>query len=172
MLIWATAYSSIIVTLNILTTFLMAWRIWTTHATSSKYLMTPSRLAPILKILLESAILQSIAEILLLVFYVRRMNAMFILLDAITPLIAITFNTLTIRIKLHHFKEEHESNGGGFNPPTIGSLPMHRLRIDTDTDTPHIWDQNNPTAPLSPSTIATQEMEVRSRHTYPKVYRT
>ncbi|KAL0058343.1 hypothetical protein AAF712_014994 [Marasmius tenuissimus] len=124
----------------------MAFRIWTTQITSSKYLtMTPSKLGPVLRILLESAMIQLIAEAFLLAFFLGKVPAMNVTLDAITPVIAITFNTLTLRIKLYNFRENNRMSlppilVDGVCPPTIGSVPIPALQVEVGIPpTQDIW---------------------------------
>ncbi|KAL0564657.1 hypothetical protein V5O48_017385 [Marasmius crinis-equi] len=93
---------------------------------------------------------------------------MFVLLDAITPIIAITFITLTIRMKLRQFSDEREDEAQirrmSVQPlprrPTIGSVrrPMH---IETDLPPRDRWDEPVPT---TPSTIVAPDTESGSQH--------
>ncbi|KAK1222927.1 hypothetical protein PQX77_014204 [Marasmius sp. AFHP31] len=144
---WLIAHSSILVVVNTMTTSLMAFRIWTTQITSSKYFtMTPSKLGPVLRILLESAMMQLIAETFLLAFFLGKVPAMNVTLDAITPVIAITFNTLTLRIKLYNFRENNRMSlplilVDGVHPPTIGSVPMPPLPVEVDIPGPRAQDR-------------------------------
>ncbi|KAK1225616.1 hypothetical protein PQX77_011443, partial [Marasmius sp. AFHP31] len=159
---WIKTHSGILVVVNLATTSLMVFRIWRTHRTSSKYLMFPSRLAPILKILIESAMLQLVAELLLFIFVAVGSDARYILLDAITPIIGITFNAITIRVKLHSFKEG--ANFAGGSPPTIGSLPMRR--IPAELNIPHINSRaaaSDVELQMSPSTLV-EEIVDRDSH--------
>lgn len=49
--------------------------------------MNSGGLLSVIRILIESAALQLIAELILLAFYSADMNAQFIMLEAITPLV-------------------------------------------------------------------------------------
>ncbi len=62
----------------------MAFRIWRTSTKSAKY-KTENALLPIVRILIESAALQLVVEILLLALYSRSVNAQYILLELVTP---------------------------------------------------------------------------------------
>ncbi|KAK1233512.1 hypothetical protein PQX77_003323 [Marasmius sp. AFHP31] len=111
---WIKAHSIITVSLNFITTSLMVYRVWSTKRTSSKYSLFPSRLDAVLRIILESAMLQLITELLLLIFHVLWMAETFIFLQILVPIIAITFNTMTLRMKLNILKD------------SLGSLPSFR----------------------------------------------
>ncbi len=67
-----------------MTTALMAFRIWRTSAKSAQY-KTENALLPVVRILIESAALQLVVEIVLLVLYARDVNAQYILLELVTP---------------------------------------------------------------------------------------
>jgi hypothetical protein len=85
---WVRAFYSIAVIQNVMTTGLMAWRIYTTHKRTSGYKTSASMSAVgVLRILIESAALQLIAEVILLILYCVNDGAQFILLEAITPLV-------------------------------------------------------------------------------------
>ncbi|KAJ8090717.1 hypothetical protein PM082_018283 [Marasmius tenuissimus] len=111
---WIKAHSVITVFLNFITTSLMVFRVWSTKRTSSKYSLFPSRLDAVLRIILESAMLQLITEPLLLIFHFLWMAETFIFLQILVPVIAITFNTMTLRMKLNIFKD------------SLGPLPSYR----------------------------------------------
>lgn len=81
---WIQAFYSIAVVQNIITTSLMAFRIWRTSTKSAQY-KTENALLPIARILIESAALQLIVEILLLALYSQTVNAQYILLELVTP---------------------------------------------------------------------------------------
>lgn len=72
---------------NIMTTSLMAYRIWISYRNTAAYKMNSGGLLSVIRILIESAALQLIAELILLAFYSADMNAQFIMLEAITPLV-------------------------------------------------------------------------------------
>lgn len=83
---WIRAFYSIAVVQNIITTSLMAFRIWRTTHQSAKF-RTDKGLIPILRILVESAALQLVVEILLLALYCSNINAQYIMLELVTPVV-------------------------------------------------------------------------------------
>ncbi|KAJ7579475.1 hypothetical protein C8J56DRAFT_867907 [Mycena floridula] len=79
---WIRTFYSIAVVQNIITTGLMAYRIWAT----TKKSVTGKNLFPVLRILVESAALQLFVEIILFGLYSRQINAQYILLELVTPI--------------------------------------------------------------------------------------
>lgn len=136
---WIKIFYSLAVVLNIITTGLMSYRIWTTHKRSAAYSTGQSRLIPVLRILVESAALQLIVEIVLLALYCQDINAQYILLESVASIVGITFNAITIRIKLHSMKGEssshqHSSAAASHPTQTIGSVPMRRIHVNITQD--------------------------------------
>lgn len=65
----------------------MSYRIYITHKRSANYNIGQGRLLSILRILVESAALQLIVEIVLLSLYASDINAQYILLESVTPIV-------------------------------------------------------------------------------------
>lgn len=72
---------------NIITTGLMAYRIWKSHRQSAEYTTGKGNLMPIFRILVESAALQLVVEIILLALYSSNINAQYILLECVAPIV-------------------------------------------------------------------------------------
>ncbi|KAF4588657.1 hypothetical protein EYR40_010210 [Pleurotus pulmonarius] len=166
---WIQAFYSIAVVQNIITTSLMAFRIWRTSARSAQY-KTGSYLLPVARILIESAALQLVVEILLLALYSRAVNAQYILLELVTPTVVrlsllsghatglmyaqgITFNAITIRIKLRAISNSANSTAFSRSDPvqTIGSMPMKRIKVDITTQ---MEDDTDPKQSFPGSSVA------------------
>ncbi|EKM56860.1 uncharacterized protein PHACADRAFT_254219 [Phanerochaete carnosa HHB-10118-sp] len=136
---WITTFYAISVVQSGLTTGLMAYRIWQTDRRSIKFRTNQEgNLMPILRILIESASIQFMAEVILLSLYSANYNAQYLLLELITPLVGITFNAISVRIALHQseiMQNASKSFGAiesavphAINPvATIGSIPMRRM---------------------------------------------
>lgn len=66
----------------------MAFRIWQTDKRSAGYRTNrQGNLMPILRILIESASIQFITEVVLLALYCANYNAQYLLLELVTPLV-------------------------------------------------------------------------------------
>nr|GAT55601.1 predicted protein [Mycena chlorophos] len=165
---WITTFYSIAVAQNIMTTSLMAYRLWSVDARSAAYRIHRSPFIHVLRILVESAALYLFVEILLLSLYSVNLNAQYILLELVTPIVVrpspfqilclhqvlkfvaqgITFNVITIRINPRSFEERKEATGvsvAGSHPvQTVGSLPMRRLVIRRDVEAITVADADEP----------------------------
>ncbi|KAI0341499.1 hypothetical protein BDW22DRAFT_1359087 [Trametopsis cervina] len=138
---WIRTFYAISVVQSGLTTGLMAYRIWQTDKRSASYRTNSSgNLMPILRILIESASIQFVAEVILLSLYSANYNAQYMLLELITPLVGITFNAITVRIALHQSEiiqnhtrsgmSQHANNDREAQVATIGSIPMRPMPIN------------------------------------------
>ena len=87
LLAWIKAFYALAVIQNIMTTGLMAYRIYLSHRHTAAYKATNSNLIKLMRILLESAALQLLAEVILLGLYSSNNSAQFILLEAMTPIV-------------------------------------------------------------------------------------
>ncbi|KAF7421078.1 hypothetical protein PC9H_011598 [Pleurotus ostreatus] len=158
---WIQPLCSIAVVQNVVTTSLMAFRIWHTSARSAQY-KTGSYLLPVARILIESAALQLVVEILLLALYSRTVNGQYFfrvagaddaysgasLLGCLVMPWGITFNAITIRIKLR-------ANSTAFSRSdpvqTIGCMPMKRIKVDITTQ---MEDDTDPKQSFPESSVA------------------
>ncbi|THV06491.1 hypothetical protein K435DRAFT_960469 [Dendrothele bispora CBS 962.96] len=127
---WIRSFFSIVVALNIITTGLMGYRLWSTHRKSSRYITERSKLIEVLRIFLESAALQLVTQIILLALYSVHNNAQNLLLESSVPIVGITFNAIAIRIRLHLIGSQAAAND---HVDTIGSMPMRRVQIQVTT---------------------------------------
>ncbi|KAF8975501.1 hypothetical protein BDQ17DRAFT_1385473 [Cyathus striatus] len=124
-------YLSIAFALSVITVGLMSYRIWTTHRNAVDYHVGNGRLLSIMWILIESAALQIITEFILLVSICAYNNSQYVVLEWITPLVGITFNSVTVRIKLQSLKEAVMQRQDANNPvQTIGSVPLRHFKIN------------------------------------------
>ncbi|KAJ3851455.1 hypothetical protein EV368DRAFT_43108 [Lentinula lateritia] len=135
--VWIKIFYTLAVVLNIITTSLMGYRIWSTHRQSSRFATghNNSRLLPILRILVESAALQLIIEIVLLALYCSDINAQYILLESVASIVGITFNAITIRIKFQSIRSaasRNISSNGAMH--TVGSMPMRHIQVNIAKD--------------------------------------
>ncbi|KAH0586590.1 hypothetical protein J132_03934 [Termitomyces sp. J132] len=132
---WIRTFYSIAVVLNIITTTLMACRIWMAHKRSIAYSQGKSHLLPVLRILIESAALQLIVETILLALYCSNINAQYILLESIASIVGITFNAITIRIRLRTMADSsNQPSSGSHHVQTIGSMPLRRIQVNISHD--------------------------------------
>ncbi|KAG1740177.1 uncharacterized protein EDB91DRAFT_1133483 [Suillus paluster] len=125
---WIIAYYAMTLTTNLWASALLAYRIWIAR----KIPTTKSTTKSIVRMLVEAAILYSIALLSLLVGFVLQNNGHYILLDMIMPIISITFYTVLIRIAI--------KNGAPDHLPTV--------RGSTGSETTRRNSRHHPTRPL------------------------
>ncbi|KAH8106730.1 hypothetical protein BXZ70DRAFT_914849 [Cristinia sonorae] len=106
---WVTTFYSVVVIQSGMSTGLMMYRIWQAEKRTSAYRTGRSPLRPILWILLESAALLVVVELVLLLLYSAQFNSQYLLLEPITPIVGITFTSITLRITLSKKREEQAS---------------------------------------------------------------
>ncbi|KAJ6519377.1 hypothetical protein C8R45DRAFT_19776 [Mycena sanguinolenta] len=139
---WIKTFFAIAVAQNVITTTLMAWRIADAEKQSSAYRTSKSNLIPILRILVESAALYLTAEIILLILYVANSNAQYIVLEAITPIIGITFNAITIRITVRSQSSSNAHEFSSSNTPGR-AIPLRPISVNilerTEYDAESQW---------------------------------
>ncbi|KAK1217744.1 hypothetical protein PQX77_019586 [Marasmius sp. AFHP31] len=126
---WVKSHAIILIIMNLTTTSLMVYRIWSTVLSTSRYFT--SKLAPLPKIVIESAMLQLVAEVTALTLFVAGSRGFLIAMEAITPVIGITFNALTIRIKLLTSRKEIRGSRSLSFALASGSSPTVGPRISS-----------------------------------------
>ncbi|KAJ7096115.1 hypothetical protein C8R44DRAFT_379199 [Mycena epipterygia] len=95
---WITSFFAMSLTLNIICTTSIAYRILRTRMALHKGNAQNSRVYSALIIFLESAAIYSSSLLALLVVYVLNMNAQYIALDLTTSLIGVTFSMILLRL--------------------------------------------------------------------------
>lgn len=144
---WITTFYAVTVVQGGLTTGLMGYRIWQADRKTASIRTGRSNLMPILRILIESASIQFMAEVILLSLYSANYNAQYLVLESVTPLVGITFNAITIRIALFQSENwkgsasepRHELSSGGHGRSvnqvaTIGSMPLRSIKVNVQQD--------------------------------------
>lgn len=156
---WITTFYSIAVAQNIITTGLMALRLWQGEKESTRYRLGGGVFLPAIRILVESAALYLFVEILLLSLYAVNYNAQYILLEIVTPIVVglsfshvyytanlwqgITFSTITVRISMrahHRAQLTGQSGGNSTGRQTFGSIPLRPIAVNITT---RVEDDNN-----------------------------
>ncbi|KAF5361172.1 hypothetical protein D9758_009066 [Tetrapyrgos nigripes] len=98
---WIRTFYSITVVTNIITTGLMGYRIWKTARILAQDSVDRRKFLTVIRILVESAALQLIVEIVLLALYCSDQNIQYILLESVPSVVGITLNAITLRLKLY-----------------------------------------------------------------------
>ncbi|KAI0655014.1 hypothetical protein C8Q70DRAFT_457848 [Cubamyces menziesii] len=98
---WITAVYSLTLGTNLSSTLLLAYRIWQVTRESAKYRSGASGpLTPVLRAIIESGAIYSMAITAGLVTFLVQSNGVYIVLDILSPIISIVFNMIIVRIGL------------------------------------------------------------------------
>ncbi|KAJ6577799.1 hypothetical protein B0H19DRAFT_1337545 [Mycena capillaripes] len=130
LLAWITVFYSVAVAQNFITTSLMAFRLWQREKESSRARIGAGVFLPTIRILAESAALYLFVEILLLSLYAVDYNVQYILLETVTPVVAITFGMITVRVNLRSQHSSQIFRGHRSKPATLGSMPMRHIVVN------------------------------------------
>ncbi|KAJ8074020.1 hypothetical protein PM082_012310 [Marasmius tenuissimus] len=137
---------------NLLPTGLMVYRLWTAHHKSANSgIKTPSILYPVVRILVESASLQLLVEVVILGTFDSGRTEQFIVVPLIVPIVGITFSLITIRIKLVASDTVSTSGGRSTYPSSLHSSNSGWRPKHDQLPPLHIPSlPSSPRAPLSP----------------------
>ncbi|KAI9066153.1 hypothetical protein FKP32DRAFT_1566382 [Trametes sanguinea] len=99
---WITAVYSLTLGTNLSATLLLAFRIWQVTRESSRYRSGANGgpLGPVLRAIIESGAIYSMAITAGLITFVVKSNGVYIVLDMLSPIISIVFNMIIVRIGL------------------------------------------------------------------------
>ncbi|KAG2040142.1 hypothetical protein BDR03DRAFT_858679 [Suillus americanus] len=104
---WVAALFVLTLLTNLLTSGLLAYRIWTIERRVSAMRTINSTLMPIVRILVDAAIMYSAVLFVMLVCFLCSNNAQYIIQDAIMPIVPIAFYMVFIRITLRNTTLDH-----------------------------------------------------------------
>ncbi|KZT55200.1 hypothetical protein CALCODRAFT_358637 [Calocera cornea HHB12733] len=102
---WITTFYVLALAQNIISTTLITIRLWDRERNMMKGRKGRLTLIPILRIVVESAILFLCAQLVLLVLFAVNSNAQYIILESLCSLTGIAFSLVIIRVAIHsqHF---------------------------------------------------------------------
>ncbi|KAG1728063.1 uncharacterized protein EDB91DRAFT_1022189, partial [Suillus paluster] len=98
---WITSFLGATLLANLVSTSLLAYRIWSIGRRVSNTASGTGVLRPVLRIVLDAGVLYSISLLAALICFVTKNHGHYILLDMIMPIISITFFMVIIRISLN-----------------------------------------------------------------------
>lgn len=129
---WITAFYSMTLATNLLASGFMAYRIWTIEHNVSAIRTSKSTLMPIIRVLVDAAILYSVSLFSALVCFTTSNNGQYIMLDMIMPIISIAFYMVIIRVAINKRTSSYLSTVGGNSATTPGNsrqYPMRPLQV-------------------------------------------
>jgi len=124
---------SVVLSQNIITTSLIAYRIWRhEHVVSVLDTRGRSSLIPIARIMVESAAIYVLAELILLILYSISSPWEYIALESVVPIIGIVFALITVRLAVRSRKLQNATSGfttGGSHTGGTVDVPLRPMAI-------------------------------------------
>ncbi|KAG2121858.1 hypothetical protein DEU56DRAFT_833371 [Suillus clintonianus] len=105
---WITSFLAATLFTNLLSTSLLAYRIWSIGRRVSNVALATSLIWPILRVILDAGVLYSLSLLAALICFIAKNHGHYVLLDMIMPIISITFYMVIIRITIT--KSSSQSN--------------------------------------------------------------
>ncbi|KAI9461380.1 hypothetical protein HD554DRAFT_2028332 [Boletus coccyginus] len=97
---WITAFFASTLTTNLLSSGLLAYRIWTVERNAAFIRASRSALVPTLRVIVDAALLYSATLFTALLCFVNANNGQYVVLDMIMPIISISFYMVLVRIAM------------------------------------------------------------------------
>lgn len=97
---WVTAFFSLTIATNLLSSVLLVYRIWSIESNASTARATKGTMMPIVRVLVDTAILYSVVLFIALICFVCTNNGEVVVLDMIMPIVSIAFYMVLIRIAI------------------------------------------------------------------------
>ncbi|KAG0695029.1 hypothetical protein DFH29DRAFT_859067 [Suillus ampliporus] len=127
---WITTFYALTLATNLSASVFLAYRIWMVERSVSAIRATKSSMMPILRVLVDAAVLYSVALFSALVCFVEWNDGQYIVLDMIMPIISITFYMVIIRIAINKNTHSYLStaHGGTTNEMAGGISRRYHLK--------------------------------------------
>ncbi|KAJ7245620.1 hypothetical protein B0H12DRAFT_781858 [Mycena haematopus] len=126
--LWITSFFAMSLTLNIICTTAIAYRIIRTRMDMPQYYAQNGHVYSALIIFLESAGIYSSSLLILLVIYTAKSNAQYIMLDVTTSLIGLTFSMILLRLAMAKSQPE-EDTVGSLRARAPNSYPLTNVTV-------------------------------------------
>ncbi|KAH7907449.1 hypothetical protein BJ138DRAFT_1014491 [Hygrophoropsis aurantiaca] len=150
---WITSFYATTLATNLLSTALLAHRIWKVDRRASHVLGgTNSHLRPILHVILDAGVVYSLTLLAALICFVSKSNGQFVILDMVTPIISITFYMVIIRVGISK-TETASSFARGYSSrsraTTARRTALNRMEVHVTTlteckaDAPHSFGEDS-----------------------------
>ncbi|KAF7308929.1 hypothetical protein MKEN_01093400 [Mycena kentingensis (nom. inval.)] len=117
------AFYACSLTCNLLSTGMLAYRLWEVNRNATSTRIGQSTILPVLSIILDAGALYSFALICSLAVYLSDSPASFITVDLLSPTISIAFFMVLTRVGIARNKAPTHYSISSSLPPTTGSLP-------------------------------------------------
>ncbi|KAG2335839.1 hypothetical protein BDR05DRAFT_985300 [Suillus weaverae] len=130
---WVTAFFASTMATNLLSSGLLAYRIWTIDRNVSTVRTTKGTMIPIVRMLVDAAVLYTVVLFIALICFVCSNNGVELVVDMIMPIISIAFYMVLIRIAINRKIRSHPSiigttigtEQGNLQPYSMQPLQVH-----------------------------------------------
>ncbi|OAX35329.1 hypothetical protein K503DRAFT_374291 [Rhizopogon vinicolor AM-OR11-026] len=150
---WIQAFFASTLSTNLLSSGLLAYRIWMIECSISTSRTRSGSTMPVLRVLVDAALLYSVTLLPALVCFICSNNGQFVMIDLLIPIISIAFYMVLIRIAIRR-PQSYLFRGGGTSDTERGNRQhaMKPLQVHISQFTQN--DINDGTSPYSerPST--------------------
>ncbi|KAG2130164.1 uncharacterized protein EDB93DRAFT_88766 [Suillus bovinus] len=125
---WVNAlYASTIAT-NMLSSALLAYRVWMIERDVSTIRSRKNTMMPIVRVLVDSAVLYSMALLTTLITYTRSNNGQLVIYEMVTPIISIAFYMVLIRVAINRKHSHLSTIGPGMTDATDPGTLQHPMQ--------------------------------------------
>ncbi|KAG0707141.1 hypothetical protein DFH29DRAFT_797176 [Suillus ampliporus] len=127
---WITVFYAMTLATNLLASGFLAYRIWMIECNVSAIRTKKGTLMPLVRVLVDAAILYSVSLLLALVCFVKSNNGQYVMLDMIMPIISIAFYMVIIRIAINKRTHSYLSTirGGVTSETARGSSRQYPMK--------------------------------------------
>ncbi|KAG1764563.1 hypothetical protein EDD22DRAFT_883336 [Suillus occidentalis] len=97
---WVTAFFALTIATNLLSSGLLVYRIWSIESNVSTTRTTKSTMIPLMRVLMDTAVLYSVVLFIALICFVCSNNGEVVMLDMVMPIVSIAFYMVLVRIAI------------------------------------------------------------------------
>ncbi|KAG2746910.1 hypothetical protein P692DRAFT_20604462 [Suillus brevipes Sb2] len=97
---WVTAFFAFTIATNLLSSGLLVYRIWLIESNASTARTTNSTVIPLMRVLMDTAVLYSVVLFIALICFVCSNNGEVVMLDMVMPIVSISFYMVLVRIAI------------------------------------------------------------------------
>ncbi|KAG9309611.1 hypothetical protein JVU11DRAFT_10272 [Chiua virens] len=163
--LWITAWWACAFSENLLSTMLLAFRIWYVDTKTSRIQATrKSQLRPVLRVIIDAGAIYSVTLLIGLICFVTRSTSQYVVLDTVTPIISITFYMVIIRVGLAN----RAIQTGASVPLSVGYASIdtsaerrRRMHVQVTTLTESKTDDGSFPAAMTCDSVDANELDVR-----------
>jgi len=130
---WITSLLSLTLAMNLITTSLIVYRIWTIRRIlKRRSATTVSRpLTNVMRVVIESGAFYTISVVILVVVYMLSSNAELPVSDAIVQIIGITFNIIITRVDRGDATQPSTAKSSNATLRSHNIIPLHMINVQT-----------------------------------------